>query len=147
MDIHEILTAGGGAAAVVLTLLEVTPIKISPWSAIFRALGKAINQDLTDRVDKLGEKVDAVETGLRAMQDGVDQQNAICCRVRILRFGDEALHNIKHTQEHFNQILEDIRQYDAYCAEHPLFRNNVTVLTSQRIKEIYRERLEKNDFL
>ena len=147
MTAAELLAGGGGALIAVLTLLEIAPIRIKPWAAIARALGRAINADLAARVETLGDKVDTVERGLRDMQAGVDERNAVCCRVRILRFGDEVLHGVRHSKDHFDQVLEDITTYDHYCGTHPDFRNNMTQLTAARIKEIYIERLEKNDFL
>ena len=47
----------------------------------------------------------------------------------------------------FDQIIEDIDQYETYCAEHPNFKNNKAVLTIANIKSAYRKRLAANDFL
>ena len=68
-------------------------------------------------------------------------------RNRILRFGDEILHGMEHSKEHFDQILLDITEYDKYCAEHPLFKNDMTRLTTQQIMRSYTIRWEKHDFL
>lgn len=61
--------------------------------------------------------------------------------------GDETIHGVRHTKEHFDQILRDITNYEQYCKDHPRFENNTTVLTSQRIKDIYEDCLAKADFL
>jgi len=36
--------------------------------------------------------------------------------------------------------------HDAYCEEHPHFRNHITRTTSDYIMAQYKERLEKHDF-
>ena len=81
------------------------------------------------------------------IKNTVDEQNAITCRVRILRFGDEIIHGDKHSKDSFDQVLEDIDSYELYCREHPEFKNNKTVITTKAIKSNYKEGLEKNDFL
>ena len=50
-------------------------------------------------------------------------------------------------KDHFDQTLRDIDAYERYCEDHPEFENNVTELTSDRIKTIYRRCLDSNDFL
>lgn len=140
MSIQDIIAGGGGMLLVLLTLLQIAPIKINPWGAIAKALGRAINADVLDKVSSLEEKVETVKAE-------TEEARAISCRARILRFGDEVLHGQRHTKDHFDQTLMDIKAYDDYCKMHPDFPNNVTVITSERIKNVYRERLEKNDFL
>lgn len=46
MSLKEILLGGGGLLAVLLTLVEIAPIKINPWSALAKAIGRAINADV-----------------------------------------------------------------------------------------------------
>lgn len=68
-------------------------------------------------------------------------------RNRILLFGDEARRGVKHSEEHFNQVLEDITDYELYCSKHPEFPNEKAVITCRRIKEIYEKCLIDKDFL
>lgn len=133
--LESILTLMGG-----MTLLQLSPIKIDPWTWIARKIGRAVNGELLERMDKL-EKV--VET----MGAKSDEQAAKATRIRILRFGDEILHGIHHSKEHFDQILQDITEYQQYCREHPDFVNNMTVLTTKHIMEVYSACFEDNKFL
>lgn len=136
---QEILLGGGGLVAL-LTIIQVSDIKINPWSAIGRAIGRAINGEVLDKVSSL-------ETDVLKIRQEIGEQAAINSRARILRFGDEVLHGDAHSKDHFDQTLRDIDAYEKYCADNPDFSNNVTSLTSQRIKEMYMKRLDKNDFL
>ncbi len=43
MSIQEILMNGGGALVILLTLVQIAPIKVNPWSALAKWLGRAIN--------------------------------------------------------------------------------------------------------
>lgn len=140
MSVEEILLGGGGALVAVMTLIQVAPLKINPWSAVAKAIGRAINGEVIAKVDQL-------EQDLKDMKADQEERDAISCRSRILHFGDETIHGVRHTKEHFDQILRDITTYERYCDNHPNFENNTTVLTSQRIKDIYEDCLEKADFL
>jgi len=137
--ISAIATAVVGAFAT-LTVLQVAPIKINPWTWIARAIGRAINAEVIDKVGKL-------ENEVQTIKKNVEEHEAKSARVRILRFGDEILHDVKHSQEHFNQVLLDITEYEEYCSKHPEFRNNVTGITTKRIMETYERCLKDNNFL
>ncbi len=140
MSIQEIVLGGGGVLLVVMSLVQIAPVKLNPWSWLARKFGRAINGEVLEKVDRL-------EKDITKMKQDADERAAVVCRVRILHFGDETLHGVLHSKDHFDQILTDITEYERYCAAHPNFKNNMTVLTSARIQEIYAERLEKNDFL
>lgn len=122
------------------TLIQIAPIKLSPWTWLAKRIGKAINGDLTEKVEKLDAKVDNMEKAR-------GEENAENRRVRILRFSDELQHGVRHSQEHYDQILLDITVYNKYCAGHKDFLNDKTVIATERIKSSYRKRLERDDFL
>ena len=140
MSAKELLTGGGGILLVILTLLQITPIQINPWSWLAKKIGKAINGEVVEKVDNLG-------TDIRNLRDECEEREATACRTRILRFGDEILHEVRHSKEHFDQILIDITAYENYCTSHPNFRNNVAVATIRRINQVYAQCIRDNDFL
>lgn len=139
MTAREVLLSGGGLI-VLLTLVEIVPVKINPWSALARVIGRALNREVLD-------KVDGLELEVQSIRDDIEKQAAVDCRARILRFGDEVLHGYEHSKDHFDQCLRDVDGYERYCKDHPEFENNVTELTSRRIKAVYMKRLDENDFL
>ena len=103
-------------------------------------------------MQKLIETLSTVSVG-QALTGGVTvvaldgEQEAINCRYRILRFGDEVKHGTRHSQEHFEQILADIDAYEIYCKDHKDFKNNKTKVTTERILDVYRKCVETDDFL
>lgn len=135
------LTIGSAAAlAVLATIIQIAPLKINPWSALARAIGRAVNREVIEKVDKL-------ERDVGTINDKVDEGGAKTARARILRFGDEIIHGVKHSKEHFDDVLDDIADYERYCDEHPDFKNGKTGLTSHLIKETYKGCLKKHDFI
>ena len=158
MTISELLAeygaAGGICLVVILSLVEISPIKINPWSKLFRSLGKALNKDMLDEINDLKTEVSGLKDEIRKVDDRVDkidsridENNAIQCRSRILRFGDEVSHGQNHSHDHFKQIFCDITTYNSYCHSHPEFQNDMTKITSKRIEDDYMERDKRDTFL
>ena len=140
MTLREILTGGGGALFILSLLIQIAPINVNPWSFIAKKIGKALNGEVVEKVDNL-------EKNVEKLRSECEERAANNCRTRILHFGDEILHNVRHSKEHFDQILLDITDYEQYCNNHPHFKNNVAVATIKRITEVYEECVENNDFL
>ena len=122
-----------------MTLIQITPVKIDPWTWLARKLGHAINGEVIERVDKL-------EKTVANIRDTADEREAKNTRIRILRFGDEILHGVHHSKEHFDQILLDITEYEQYCESHKDFKNNMTELTSKHIMETYSACFDERKF-
>ena len=53
MSVQDIVLAGGGGVFVLLTLLQIAPIKINPWSAIAKTVGRAINAEVLKELDEM----------------------------------------------------------------------------------------------
>lgn len=137
-----IVSWGGSGLLILLTLIEITPQKINPWkplSWVAKKIGNAINAELLAEVKDLRAEV-------KKIKDNEDERNAISCRSRILRFGDEILLGVEHSKEHFDQILDDIKTYNNYCDTHPEFENNKTVITTQVILETYHRLFVEHKF-
>lgn len=124
----------------ILSLIQIAPIKINPWSWLGRAIGRAINGELIEEVKEVKKKVDKLE-------NSIDENEAKSARVRILRFGDELYQGNNHSKEHFDNILADITDYNSYCREHKEFVNERTKATEDVILEQYHEHCINKTFL
>lgn len=129
MSLDKILTYSGGGLLLLLTFVQLAPIKIDPWSAIARWIGRAINGEVLDKLHD------------------VEKQLANGSRLEILRFNNELLRSIDHTKEEFIEVLAEIDAYERFCEDHPDYPNNRAVLAIENIQENYKERLKKHDFL
>lgn len=138
--IKQILCHGGGLIILLMTVVQIVPIKINPWSWLGRVIGRAINGEVIEEVKSLKEDV-------KQNKADDDEKWVTLSRSHILRFGDELLHGVGHSKEHFDQILLDISEYEHYCDEHPNYKNGKAVATIKQIKKTYDECLEKNNFL
>lgn len=136
----------------VLSLVEISPIKINPWSVLIKWIAKLLGivdlktemVQVRDRMDELEKKIDQ----MKISEEGKEQlKEALAARRRILRFNDELLLKIKHSKEMFNDILKDITDYDNYCRTHPDFVNQRAVFAEQNVGKAYKKCMEENDFL
>ena len=140
MSMKEIFTEGGGLLLIALTVVQLVPIKINPWSWIAKTIGRAVNAELSRELAEIGRKLDN-----HVIMD--DRRTADGHRARILHFNNELLRNIGHTKEEFIEALTEIDAYEKYCDKHPEYPNNRAVLAIENIREVYKERLKKHDFL
>lgn len=128
--------------------MEVWQLLTAVIVAIFGSTGfwswmtnrKSSNKDIIEKLNKLENAVDKLDYK-------VDQNEAITCRARLVRFNKELINREKHTEEEFDQALDDCTKYERFCAKNPDFRNNKAVLSIENIKRCYKQCEEQNDFL
>lgn len=136
----NILGGCGIILAILLTLIQISPIKINPWSWLARRIGRAFNGEMVERLDRL-------EKDMKEIKAKDEEQKATNCRSAILRFGDEIRQGVLHSKEHFDQILLDISFYEHYCDTHTEYANNIALLTIEKIKDTYRKCMDEDSFL
>lgn len=154
MSIREIIIAGGGGLLGLLTLIQLAPVKINPWTAIgklfrkmWEGLGKMFNAAV---LAELSEVKAAQEQTKKRLDEHIktDTERKVDeRRANILRFNNELLRDIPHTKEEFHEALADIDDYEAYCRDHPDYKNGRAVHAIANIGRVYDERLAKHDFL
>lgn len=126
--------------ALLSTCLEVSKIKINPWSWLAKTIGRAINGEVLEKVNETKVQLDE-----HIRID--DERNADLHRARILQFNTDLLHNLNHTEEDFNEILYNIDCYERYCKEHEEYKNNRAVHAIRNIKRVYDECMKNHTFL
>ncbi len=148
MSFETILT-GGGVLAVLLTLIQITPLKINPWSAIGRGIGRALNGDVLKELGEVKAQQRRTQEDLEEHVRVDDERNADLHRARILQFNRELLKESEpsHTEEDFNEILYNIRCYERYCESHPDYQNNRAVHAIKNIERVYDQLMENHGFL
>lgn len=104
-------------------------------------------QQSIEKQASIDDKMETMLAEIESLKKANGEGMAYTWRYRILRFNDEVKQGIRHTEEHFNQILEDITKYNRYCGDHKDFPNDKAVLAIKNIRDTYDKRLEENDFL
>ena len=99
------------------------------------------------KLDEISAEVQSVKNTLTAHIATDAEADAKQARRRIIDFSDECRRGTRHSEEHFDNVLEDIDAYEKYCAAHPQFENRKAVQSIRFIVEIYDECKRKNDFI
>ena len=103
--------------------------------------------EINNRFSEFEKTLGDIVAAIKKLDDKGDEREAVNKRVRILHFEDELQEGKSHSKDSFDQVLSDISGYNAYCDRHPEFKNEQTAATVEHIRQVYRERLEKHDFL
>ena len=131
-------------------IIQIAPIKINPFTWLAKKIGNALTADLKSDLKadftELNDKVNNIETKLETHINENKRERAADYRARIIRFNDEIMEEKTHTKEYYNNILEDIDKYEAYCNSHPDYPNNKAVMAIHNIKAKYEEHMENNSF-
>ncbi len=130
-----------------MTFVEVSKLKVNPWSWLATRLGRAINGEVMAVQKEQGQAITDLAKDVKEQGQKADEREATNRRIRILRFGDELSQGQLHSKEHFDQALDDIDYYERYCREHPDFVNSKAVITISNIKSAYTKCAEKNNFV
>lgn len=144
MTLHELIPylhhGMIGLLFILMGLVKIPTIELNLWSLLARAIGRAVNGEIS-------EKVDALTKEFENHVKNVDEYHARQLRQRILLFSDEILYEKGHSKEHYDDILEDIDKYEKYCDSHPGFVNNKAIMAIETIKDTYQECKETHSFL
>lgn len=128
--------------AILSIVIEITPIKINPWSWFAKKILHAVNRELVDKVDNLNKEVSD-------LKESVDERDAKTARAKILEFGDDLIFQPerKHSKDRFDDVMQHITEYEEYCDQHPNFKNHMTETTTKLIIDTYEKCMRDHSFL
>ena len=130
-----------------LSIIQITPIKINPWTWLGKCIGKAINGEIAKEVKCMRNDLVGVHKELDDLKKREELKDADATRNRILRFDDELRQHVKHSKEYFDQMLEDIDGYLEFCREHEKYQNSKADSAIKHILKCYDKVKEENDFI
>lgn len=154
----DALKTGGLTLVILCTLAQIAPIKLNPWTwlwgllkklgnRIAKSIGSALNAEVMTKLGGIEERLDVLEKNDQQQDSIRAEDKALDARRRIIQFGDEIRSKVRHSEERFNNILEDARFYKKYCKDHPEFENDKAKISIEIIEETYKKCLHENDFL
>lgn len=112
--------------------IQISPIKINPWSAIFSWIKKQLMGDLTNQLNEITKEVQTNE------KDRI--------RWEVLDFTNSCHNGRKHTKEEFQHIDKLNKKY-IKLLEQTNDSNGEFEVEYQYFKDLYAQRIRKNDFL
>lgn len=138
MEGTNLIAWGAGIIAFLAMFIKIPKLEINVWNWLLRKLGKSLNADVIDRVEKL-------EKDFETHIDDDKKYRMTQCREQILLFNTELLRQQQFTREHFDEILRGIDVYEKYCKEHPTYENNRAEMAISNIKKNYMKCADDTD--
>ena len=101
-----------------------------------------------DKADEVIARLDTIEDRLDKHIKAEEVSQVKQARTRILRFADECRRGEQHSEEFFDNMMEeDIPLYEHYCENHKDFKNNKAELSIEIIEDAYKKCLLENKFI
>ena len=128
------------------TFVEVSKIKINPWSSLFKWIGKKMNEEVMEEIKDLKKR----DEEICKKQAEIERQQAIdtadTIKAEVFSFYNECKRGLKHSEAEFNHIAQQNKKYLAII-EVTKEPNGVYEAEYEYIMEIFKEAMAKNDFL
>ena len=125
-------------------------VRVALISGVFSLLGivvtviptiianrKKTQESIKQTTEAMEKRIDKLQTSYDAHVRDYEAAKASSQRYRILRFYDEVCEGRKHSESHFEDILDDIDSYERYCDKHKEYKNNRGHVAMQYIRDTY----------
>ena len=140
--IHNIIQV----VVLISVFIQITPIKINPWSRLFKWIGKLITAESDKKINTLITTTGEMEKKITTLQTNMNENEKDRIRWEILDFANSCRNGRKHTKDEFQHIITLNDKYKNLLALTG-DKNGVFEMEYDFIKKLYAERQEKNDFL
>ena len=130
---------------ILITVLCAALASTGMWSFLTtiiqkRAKDKEGNAEILKAIKELKDEVNE-------LKEAREKDNADCARNRILRFDDELRRHIDHSEEFFNQIIDDTNYYESFCSTHETYPNSKAEMAIRNIRSCYQQCKNDNKFI
>ena len=132
---------------IVLSFLSSIAVAFIAIIPSIRANRKKTDEAVKESQEAAKKDMEKMQTTLNNHIREDEDERARNQRYRILRFYDELCEHRKHSESHFEDILDDIDDYEKYCVTHPQFRNNRGKVAMEYIKSMYGKVKSSGGFL
>lgn len=137
--LQEGVSIGFIVLVILLSLVQVSKIKLNPWDAILGWIGNRLNKSINDKVEKVEKKLDQhiAESEVRDLRD---------TRQYILDFANACMYGRKYTYEQFKFVIKKCDEYEKYVEDNHIKNGEVTSAISY-IRKLYDKCRQNNSFL
>ena len=139
LDIKTGVSVGAFLLFLLMTLIQIAPIKINPWDKILTWIGNHMNADIVKRVDVIEGKLD------EHIRDSAEERIRKV-RADILDFANACMNGRKHTKEEFEFVISECDAYERHI-EKLQIKNGVATAAIREIRRLYEKGISENSFL
>ena len=130
---------------ILITLVQIAPIKWNPWDAFFKWIGNKMNADIKKELSGVKKDIDGVKKDLDQHIKDSKVKDLRDTRIHILEFCSSLLNGQKHTKEQFDFMITQCDEYEKYIEENDI-KNGVATSAIKEIHRRYDEAMQNNCF-
>lgn len=139
ISVKDEISLGVVIVIILMSLVEVSKIKINPWSWLLGIIGKKMNSGIDAKVTEIEKKLD------QHIKD--DEKEKLETKRRdILEFANACMNGRRHTQEQFKFIIKKCDEYEKYIEVNKI-KNGEISSAIEEIRRLYSKCRQKNSFL
>lgn len=127
-------------------IVEVSKIKINPWSKLFECFSNILMKSIKQELDSMNVKIDELKEKSEKTATVIDDNEVWRLRHEILSFANSCKNKKRHTKDEFEHILEAHDRYNDIIKKRGI-PNGVMDVEHAYIRDLYRHCLEENSFL
>lgn len=144
--INKTVTEHGPTILLLMTMVEVAPIKINPWKWIFKTIGNLVFGEIRKEIKETREEIKEIREELAELKRESEEDKAKEKRWHILGFVNSCRRGGLHTREEWNHAISELTDYEVYCKLKKI-TNGVIEEDAKYLRQLFYERNRKNDFL
>lgn len=129
-----------------VTLIEVAPIKLNPWSNLIKWISKKLNADMHTELQELKKEHGEMRQELKELKRDFEDTKAKNMRWNILDFANSCRNGRRHDKEEWGHVMDQLIEYENYTREKNI-TNGVIEEDTKYLRALYQEILRDNDFL
>lgn len=120
----DIAAWGIAVLIALLTLVQISPIRLNPWDTLFAWFGKKVNGLSIKKLDLLEKQVTSLWVNTT--------------RQTLLTFARECRADIAHSSDEWTHFLNLAEEYEKYCSKHEV-TNGVVTQDTAYVRALYQE--------
>lgn len=71
LHLKDMLSNSGWGLIILLTLIQIAPIKINPWGTLLKFIGRGMNAELNEKMDGFKRDLGGVKDDIGGVKDDV----------------------------------------------------------------------------
>lgn len=130
-DISKVIHIITPFITILSVVVEVAPIKINPWTVIFKYIGGIINRGVYKKLDVIegatqrnAQAIEDIRADMESRFDAYDkrdkEQQAVSMRNEIINFAENLKLGRIYSEKQFEYILDVISKYYIHCEKYSI---------------------------
>lgn len=130
-DISKVIHIITPFITILSVVIEVAPIKINPWTVIFKYIGGIINRGVYKKLDSIegatqrnAQAIEDIKAEMESRFNAYDKQDkeqqAVSMRNEIINFAENLKLGRIYSEKQFEYILDVISKYYIHCEKYKI---------------------------